>query len=158
MLSGFSSIRFDQVEELKRRESRSEFERMDEQVVWDEFIRGNEAAFIFIYDKYFDTLFKYGSQFTADRGLIKDAIQDVFLELINKRRKLSSTNSIKFYLFKSLKRSVFHQLKRNRRLEFNDQPYHKDFPITLSVEHFMINKQLKEEKLLRIKKVMENLD
>ena len=43
----------DNIENLKSSNAKtlkSEFEHMEEQKIWDQFISGNQAAFIFIYD------------------------------------------------------------------------------------------------------------
>jgi len=74
--------------------------------IWDEFRSGNESSFIYIYQNYFDKLYNYGLRITKDEDLVKDAIQDLFIELRKKRSHLGKTDSIKFYLFKCLKRKI----------------------------------------------------
>lgn len=51
-------------------------------------------------------LYRYGFQYTKDKALIKDAIQDLFVELRQKRKRLSHTTSIKLYLYKSIRRKI----------------------------------------------------
>ena len=53
--------------------------------MWAEFIGGSKTAFDFLYDKYFSLLYGYGMQFCTDKSLIKDCIQDLFIELWSKR-------------------------------------------------------------------------
>lgn len=136
---------------------KSEFHGRSEAEVWDQFRSGNETAFIHIYDQYFKILFRYGSQFTRDKNTIKDAIQDVFIELLQKRNRLSATTSVKFYLFKSLKRALINLAKKNQKCEYQEQYDGFEFLITRSVEHVIINRQLDEEKLNRITTSMEKL-
>lgn len=64
----------------------------DEAAIWEAFKMGNESAFIFIYETYFDPLFIYGNQFTNNEDLVKDAIQDLFVEVRKNRRKLGRTD------------------------------------------------------------------
>ncbi len=47
-----------------------------DKTIWISFKKGDHAAFNYIYKTYFSVLFNYGRQFTADRELIKDCIQD----------------------------------------------------------------------------------
>ena len=42
-----------------------------------------------LYDKTIDNLFEFGMKFTADREMIKDCIQDVFVKLYTKKDELS---------------------------------------------------------------------
>lgn len=73
---------------------------------WTEFIGGNEKSFDDIYDKYFSLLYGYGMQFSADKAVIKDCIQDLFTELWSKKSKLAPVQSVKYYLYKSLRRKI----------------------------------------------------
>ncbi|MFT7162629.1 MAG: hypothetical protein ACI9GZ_003821 [Bacteroidia bacterium] len=67
--------------------------------LWNNFKSGDEASFIFIYKKYFPKLFQFGNQFTSRAGLVEDSIQDLFIELREKREKITIKRSIKFYGF-----------------------------------------------------------
>src|SRR5690606_26189782 len=70
----------------------------DDGQVWDAFREGDEAAFVFIYESYFDRLFAYGLRVAGDAYLVEDAIQELFIDLRNNRNRLKETDSIKFYL------------------------------------------------------------
>lgn len=124
--------------------------------IWRAFKAGDEIAFIHIYNQYFNTLFRYASQFSRDRNFIKDAIQDLFFELIRKRSKLSDTKSIKFYLLKSIKVNIISQLKR-KKIDYHDSISGFQFGLTLSVEDKIISLQLDEEKKLRINHALNKL-
>ena len=65
-----------------------------------------------IYKDHVQSLFKYGCNFTHDEALIKDCIQDVFVDLMKYRSTVGSTNNIKLYLFKSLKRKIIRSLQK----------------------------------------------
>jgi len=129
---------------------------IDEAAVWEAFKLGNESSFIFIYETYFDPLFIYGNQFTRNEDIVKDAIQDLFIELRKNRQKLGSTASIKFYLFKCLKRKIlkessqwFHQCE--------DFPVEQSFGFTFSHEQVLIDKQLDEEKAAGLNRAIKEL-
>ncbi len=74
--------------------------------IWNEFKNGDENALCFIFDKYYNTLCSYGYNFTKDIYVIENCVQDIFLELIRRRKKLSNTDNIQFYLMKSLRRRI----------------------------------------------------
>lgn len=134
----------------------NEFEGKSDQEIWSAFKSGSEVSLIYIYKTYFQTLYRYGSQFTKDRALIKDAIQDLFIELLKKRNKLSNTSSIKFYLFKSLKINLLTKFKRNRLHYFEDNKGF-DFEVSISFEEKLINAQLDQEKKRRINEALSKL-
>lgn len=136
---------------------KSEFENVDESKVWDRLRTGNESALIFIYHKYFNILFRYGSQFTRDKSMIKDAIQEIFITLIQKQNKISPTTSVKFYLFKSLKRTLVNLIKKEQKYDFKDNFDGFEFLITSSPEHVMINGQMNEEKTEKISQALKEL-
>ena len=81
-------------------------ELKEEYNLWGQFREGNDQAFYLLYDKYADNLYKYGCHFSKDKDLIKDCIHDLFLDLYKYRKRISETESIKFYLFRSLRRII----------------------------------------------------
>ena len=89
----------------------------DDADIWDEFKKGNRDALIYIYKAYFPELFNYGFQFNKDRDLIKDLIQDLFIYLYKKRDSIKTTTSIKFYLFKCLRRRIKVQIDQKERFD-----------------------------------------
>ena len=82
--------------------------------LWKSFKNGNVSALEDIYITYFDLLCMYGRQFSPDDySLVEDCLQDLFLQLyanINKH-DLADTNSIKYYLMKSLRRAILRKKK-----------------------------------------------
>lgn len=84
---------------------------LSDQELWKDFISGKEEAFKAIYEKYFPELFKYGCYFSSDEDLVKDCIQDLFVNLHNYRSRLIVTNKIRPYLIASFKQNIFKKLK-----------------------------------------------
>lgn len=83
-------------------------------LLWNSFLSGNREAYELIYKNYVYTLFSYGLQFSSDRELVKDCIQDVFEKLHKNREKLKSTDNIKAYLFAIMKNSMINLLKKEQ--------------------------------------------
>lgn len=123
------------------------YESFTDEELWGAFKKGDEQAFVFIYKKYFSALYRYGSQFTKDRDLIKDNVQDLFVVIRERRDKLADTTSIKFYLFRSLKNNIVASLKKHQRFSYcEDFSNGFDFLFTFSIEHAIVYRQLDEEK------------
>ncbi len=67
-----------------------------------------------LYKSHIEILYRYGHKLTTDTQLVEDSIQDMFIELWNSRKRLSDTDSIKYYLFRILRRKITqHPLNRN---------------------------------------------
>ncbi len=74
--------------------------------LWRDFTAGDDSAFSEIYEVFFKLLYSYGYHFVPDPSLVKDAIQELFTDLWRLRANLSETTSVKFYLFRSLRRRL----------------------------------------------------
>lgn len=129
----------------------------DGQNVWGQIIKGNLEAFDFLYDEYIDALFAFGLTFSKDSDLVKDSIHDLFLELYKYRKKLSDTDNVKNYLFKSLKRKIFvnqkNRLKITYQQELLDSPNFKND----SLEKTIIEAEQREEVSSVLKKAIHVL-
>jgi RNA polymerase sigma factor (sigma-70 family) len=124
--------------------------------VWQSFKQGNKSAFIFIYETYFDLLFRYGSRISQNDELVKDAIHDVFFDLRQNCNTIGDTSSIKFFLFKCLKSKILKELKGwlGKKEEFDEK---LSFEITFSHEQILIESQVNEEKSQRINRAIQEL-
>ncbi len=93
-------------------------ELYDEIVCWRQLKNDDKQGLEGLYVRYARELFRYGMAIRADRSLIKDCIQELFIDLWKYRRSLRDTTDIKVYLCKSLSNKIFRQLKlEKRRLE-----------------------------------------
>lgn len=98
--------------------------------LWNAFRKGDEEALVYIYKEYANKLYNYGCQFTTEKELVSDSIQELFTEIISKRHQLGSTHSIKFYLFKALRRKLMRVLKKEKKyLSGNELTEHAGFNI-----------------------------
>lgn len=78
----------------------------DPVLLWNSFRNGNDEAYILIYKKYTQSLYYQGLQFTQNKEIIKDCIQDVFTKLYKYRSNLGDTDNIKYYLLTSMRNQL----------------------------------------------------
>jgi RNA polymerase sigma factor (sigma-70 family) len=78
--------------------------------LWNAFRQGDEQAFAQIYGSYVKVLYRYGLKITPDTSLIEDCVQDLFIEIWDSRARLGETDSIKFYLFRVVRRKLYKRL------------------------------------------------
>jgi len=117
-------------------------------VIWTRFKSGDQEAFAVLYNQHINALYNYGIKLCKDSDIVKDALQDLFLELFLSRDKLRiSPENLKFYLLLALKRNLIKKLKAGRKIshEFNAS---LDFESQYSIE-FQIIEQEKDEEINR---------
>lgn len=130
----------------------------DENFLWNNLRKGNREAFEVIYRKYVNHLYNFGIHIFMDHALVEDAIQDVFVYIWKRHAFLGETDSIKFYLFKSLKREIVRKIKERERKPATatltsavDQEYCEP------IESELILRQVAEENELALSKAIESL-
>lgn len=73
---------------------------------WEDLIQGDEQAFAKLYEQYFKILYNYGCKICIDTGTVKDAIHDLFVDLWRYKSKLTASTSVRFYLYRALRRRL----------------------------------------------------
>ena len=129
----------------------------DSSIVWKSFLAGNKEAFAHLYNLHVEALYRYGTKLCTDDSLVKDAIQEVFLDLYLKRAK-NKTNpeNLRYYLILALKRNLIKKLKSNRRL-VEEEVCELDFEPEYSIEKAIIEHEEEAELNLKVKEVLKNL-
>lgn len=115
--------------------------------LWDSLKDGDQSALKKIYDQEFSFLFNYGRKITPDQSLVEDSIQDLFIEVWNRRSNLSSTDSIRKYLAISLKRKIIRHLQNRQKTSLKEDFTTHDFAAEISIETKLITDESKKEKL-----------
>ena len=128
---------------------------MDE-VVFQRFVEGDDAAFTFIYNKYVDLLLQYGRSLGFEKEVLKDAIQDVFVKLYLNRKNLSEVRNLKFYLFRSLKNNLLDMLKASVDT-CNIDDYQCKFSIKWNVLNDLIAEEDKKEIEGKLNRMLNSL-
>lgn len=110
-------------------------------MLWDDFRKGDKYALSHIYYQYVDLLYRYGKKFSRDNDLVKDAIQDLFYDLIRTRKTLGPTNNILFYLMRSLRRKLVQNMKRDQLPENVKENSELELNIVYSFEEELIARE-----------------
>jgi RNA polymerase sigma factor (sigma-70 family) len=125
---------------------------LNDKELWSKLINGDEDALAFIYNTYFPALYKYGMKIFTESGVVKDCIHDLFAALWFSRERLSNTDSIKYYLFASLKRRIVRHSRPgllHRLLETAVS--------APSIEQTIIEEQSSQERSKKLEKVIKKL-
>lgn len=130
------------------------FTHLTDEQIWLSFREGDREAFSFIYIHHLDILFNYGMKVINDRSLVKDSIQELFIDLWKSRQNLSGTDNIRYYLFKALRRRLIREVKRQR---LHTEKYIQNFKGEITVvspETIFISAEISEHRKAILRKAL----
>jgi len=120
--------------------------------LWERFRNGDVDAFGELSQLHYRLLYNYGLKFSLDSEFIKDCIQDLYLDLWERRSRLSQTAFVKSYLLKALRHRI---IKENIHLKRFREPDSIPFELNeseLSVEMKKIEEESIHQQVALIKK------
>jgi len=118
----------------------------DDRNYWEQMRLGDQDALFGLYNNQYFHLIRFGLKINPDDELVKDCVNQVFLNLWDKRTKLNPVENVKSYLMTSLKRCMLDQLayidRTNHALHQMGETGESN---ELSYEEIMIGVQQDEE-------------
>jgi RNA polymerase sigma factor (sigma-70 family) len=126
--------------------------------IWAAYRSGSREALDLIMEKHSRLLLMYGSRMTKDHFLIEDCIQDIFVELWNKRNVVSETNNVELYLLKCLRRKIIRTLAIQRRIpseSLDEEAYENE--LEFSAEFNMIQEEQHADRKRQLKEGLDQL-
>lgn len=121
------------------------YESMPDAILWEKALTGDKAAYAYMYETYSSVLYNYSYRFTGDRPFTEDCIQELFLRLLERGRQLSKTDSIKFYLFRSIRREIVRRMEGKNQQTLPLVESDVDFRVEFSNESSWLETQISEE-------------
>jgi len=130
----------------------------DWNVLWSEIQAGNQDSLSKIFCYTYSQLFNYGYKIVQDEALIKDCIQELFLNIWHKRDRVSKAISVKSYLISSLRRVIFRRLNKQRSSEKRNYEYnHEAFSEIYNIEQLLIHFETENEKKVQLQEALLSL-
>lgn len=126
--------------------------------VWSRFRSGDQLAFSEIYEEFIDSLFNYGCKITRDRELVKDCVQDIFIDLQRLQPNIRHPEYIEFYLFKSLKNAINHRFKENSKIQSVPVEEMVVFDLRFNIEQDGFDLESDSNRLEKLKSILQTLD
>ncbi|WP_235114272.1 RNA polymerase sigma-70 factor [Cyclobacterium qasimii] len=77
--------------------------------------QGDMAAFDELYFRYAKKLMAFSLTFLADQQLAEEAVQEVFVRVWERRKKLDETKSFKSYLFQAVKFYMYNYIRDRKK-------------------------------------------
>lgn len=137
---------------MKVLKSNSQFE------VWNQFIlEGNMDALSRIYFHCYDLLFTYGLKHTADKQVVENTIQNVFMNLITLRKSIGDVKNLTGYLICTFRRQLFLELNKQKKTILTEKLPEEQFDFFKSPEQDISDKEDLEQLHVIIKQCIGNL-
>lgn len=116
------------------------------------FVQGDNDAYAWIYNQYVKDLLSYGMGLGYGKEVLKDAIQDVFLSILQNRESLNEVKNIKFFLLRSLKNRLMN-ISRDKKHSVDIDDHQEHYSIKVTV----LDKIIEEEKKTSIEQKIESM-
>ena len=124
--------------------------------MWEEFKNGEWQAFEQLLESYYRPLYQYGRKFTTD-DQVKDLVHDLFLYLWDRRLGLPKVESLKAYLFTSLRNRIF-KTQKAEFLVFSDNSIEQAEPTDhQNIEKKIIEKEISTESGQKVNRIIGSL-
>jgi len=90
---------------------------MTDIALWDLLIEGDQKALEILYQRYYSLLLNYGLKCNPDRELIKDCIQDLFINIYQNSHINSSNITVRSYLLRALRNNLTNKIISQKEVE-----------------------------------------
>jgi len=130
---------------------------MSEALLWAQLREGRKTALEALYRSHAPVLLQYGYKFSADQQLVEDCLQDLFIDLWQRREQLSEVTSVQSYLLVAMRRRVIRQLGRRQKRETTEEPEEHQFDCEIAIDEQITARELSQEQHLQLKKAMGQL-
>lgn len=91
-------------------------------LLWQQLQNSSELALGKLINRYFNLLLNYGHKFVRDEAFVKDCVQEVFIEIWNRRDRISTPDSVRAYLLSSVRKRVMREGHRQKIIRDNEPP------------------------------------
>ena len=130
---------------------------MSESLLWSQLREGRKAALEKLYRSHAPALLQYGGKFSTDQQLVEDCLQDLFIDLWQRRGQLSPVSSVQSYLLVAMRRRVIRQLSRQQKHETTEEPEEHQFDFEIAIDEQIAARELSHEQHLKLKNALEQL-
>ena len=130
--------------------------------LWQVFTKANALDSQLIFEQvvthHYKPMLSYGTKLTKDTDFVKDCIQDVLLNIWQKRQTLTEVKSPRFYLLRSLRNQILKETNKHKWLkqaEEVDDGY--TLEVEFAIEQHIIAQETTTENQLKIKALLAKI-
>ncbi len=130
---------------------------MTDYQLWNNLKEGSKKALQEIYEREADYMYSYGRRFSNDEHTVLDAIQELFIEIWEKRETIGMTDKIRPYLLTSIRRKIIKSAKSSMRMVSDGEENNIMFRSEEGVESVIIEDETQKENKKRLQLGMQKL-
>ena len=131
---------------MEKKVKRITSQQISDDLIWKGIRSGEEKSLTLLIGSYSNILFSYGCKFTSDKAMLKDCIQDLFINIWKNRATLAESVTIKAYLLASIRRLIYRKVKSKNPVALGyDEQFMDELPFQLSFS--LENKIIADESL-----------
>lgn len=121
--------------------------------LWDLMRKGSKDAFALLYKRHIQSLFNFGLRLTTNRELVKDTLQDFFVDLWQKRNNRTAVQHVRSYLIKSFRNRLLRAIeKANKNRNYSFEELLLDLPETAQDKAALVRRKLLKEQVQNLPK------
>ncbi len=129
---------------------------------WSKMKEGDEKSFESLFKELYAELCSYALQYTSDRFLADEIVQDVFIKIWQNRENITPTKSIKAYIFQTVHNSCINTLVQKRCKKsinnvFLSEESWKIIQESTQINSFLLEKLEAEDTEQIIKQIIQSL-
>lgn len=124
--------------------------------LWLRFKSGDAVAFGELAQVHYRALYNYATKFSSDSEFIRDCIQELYLDLWERRSFLSETAFVKSYLLKALRHKLIKESIRMKRFKEPKELFDID-EADLSIESLIIENEHLNHQIKRLNHIVSHL-
>lgn len=130
---------------------------MTAEALWNQLIEGKKTALERLYRLHVDQLLQYGYRFSNDTQLVEDCVQDIFVEIWQKRARLKPVQAVRAYLMVTLRRKIFRKTSQLKLHESSDSITEDKMGISLAIDEQIVSRELASEQMQQLNKAVQQL-
>ncbi|MEL6562216.1 MAG: RNA polymerase sigma-70 factor [Bacteroidota bacterium] len=84
---------------------------LNSDLIWKQIMSDDVNAFQMLFNAFYENLVSYSHRFTQQQVISEEIVQDVFISLWERRRKITIQSSLKSYLYRAVKNRTINYVK-----------------------------------------------
>ena len=136
---------------------RTNNEKLSDSTLWNQLRSGDEEAFSLLFERYYSPLVNYGKTVLSESDIVKDCVQDVFVNIWSYRYKLNDAIAVRAYLLSCVRKRIARYHEREHIFSKVKDVDSLDFLFEFSIEEQLIADETMAIKVQQLNRLINYL-
>jgi RNA polymerase sigma factor (sigma-70 family) len=136
---------------------RTNNEKLSDSTLWNQLRSGDEEAFSLLFERYYSPLVNYGKTLMSESDIVKDCVQDVFVNIWSYRYKLNDAIAVRAYLLSCVRKRIARYHEREHIFSKVKDVDSLDFLFEFSIEEQLIADETMAIKVQQLNRLINYL-